>query len=54
LKFVDTRATSILSMEENSMKNEWRGDWHKFTDPVIAADGYTYEKKRHGGVAENA
>jgi hypothetical protein len=39
-------------MEENIMMNErqvgdqWRGDWRTFTDPVIAADGYTYDREK--------
>ena len=33
-------------MSEPQVGDKWRGDWRTFTDPVIAADGYTYEKGR--------
>ena len=32
-------------MNEPQIDDSWRGDWRTFTEPVIAADGYTYEKK---------
>lgn len=31
---------------EKAIGPEWRGDWRTFEHPVIAADGYTYERQK--------